>query len=179
MRHNTLNTKQIRLVQAAVRGAGLRRKGFDGRYRLLLGKYTQPNKKPVTSCKQLNNSQLEDLLAICEAHGWRMPGKKENYFQSKRTRNSEHASFAQQSAVKHLAGDLGWNDRQLGGMLKRMTGGFASNVTSLSPGYAYRVIEALKAMVGRGQGKQYSNLREVQTDMEVVTDGSNKTNQVG
>lgn len=108
-----------------------------------------------------------------------MPGKPENYFQSKRVRNSEYASFAQQSAIKHLAGDLGWNDRQLGGMLKRMTGGFTSNVTSLSPGYAYRIIEALKAMVSREKGKSYTNLNEIKEDMEVVTDGNNKTNQVG
>lgn len=170
-----LNTNQIKLVQAAVRGAGLRIREFDGRYRFLLSKYTQPNRKPVTSCKQLNNSQLEDLLAICESFGWRMPGKAANYFRFKVATESHVASFAQQSAIKHLAGDLGWNEYQIGGMLKRMTGGFVSNVAGLSPAQAYKTIEALKAMVGRGQGKQYTNLREVQTDMEVVTDDKQKT----
>ena len=73
-----LNNSQIKLVQVAVRAAGLRGKGFDGRYRLLLGQYHQPNGQPVTSCKQLNNWQIDDLLAICESHGWRCPGKADD-----------------------------------------------------------------------------------------------------
>lgn len=174
-----LNKDQIKLIQTAVRAAGLRTKDFDGRYRLLLGKYKQPNGNPVTSCKQLNNSQLEDLLAICEAHGWRMPGKSANYFRFKVATESHIASFAQQSAIKHLAGDLGWGDEQLSGMLKRMTGGFATNVAALRPGQAYNIIEALKAMFSREEGKRYSNLKEIQEDMEVVTDGKQKTNQAG
>jgi len=157
----------------------LRTKQSDGRYRLLLGQYKQPNGRPVTSCKQLNNSQLEDMLAICEAHGWRMPGKPANHFRFKVATESEYASFAQQSAIKHLAGDLGWGDEQLAGMLKRMTGGFASNTAALRPGHAYKVIEALKAMLGREAGKHYSNLTEIKEDMEAVTDGKQKTNQVG
>lgn len=172
-----LNNQQIKLVQTAVRAAGLRSKGFEGRYRLLLGQYKQPSGKPVTSCKQLNNSQLEDLLAICEAFGWRMPGKEENYYRLKVATHSGIASFAQQSAVRHLAGDLGWNDQQVGGFLKRMTGGFVSNVAGLSPAQAYNIIEALKIILGRERGKQYTNLKEVQEDMEVATDG--QANQVG
>jgi len=172
-----LNSSQIRLVQTAVRAAGLRSKGFEGRYRLLLGQYRQPNGRPVTSCKQLNNSQLEDLLAICEAHGWRMPDKEENYYRLKVVTESNIASFAQQSAIKHLAGDLGWSDQQLGGFLKRMTGGFVSSVAGLSPAQGYNIIEALKIMLGRERGKQYTNLKEVQEDMEVATDG--QASQVG
>lgn len=169
-----LNTSQIKLVQTAVRAAGLRQPGFDGRYRLLLGKYLQPNKRPVTSCKQLNNWQLDDFLAICESMGFRRPGKPDNYYRFKRGTQDNVASFAQQSAIKHLAGDLGWNDKNLGGFLKKMTGGPADNVAALSPADAYKVIEGLKAIIGRGQGKQYSNLREVKQDMEVVTDGTEK-----
>ena len=172
-----LNNQQIKLIQTAIRAAGLRTKHFDGQYRLLLRQYLQPNGKPVTSCKQLNNSQLEDLLAICEAHGWRMPGKPENFYRFKRATESDIASFAQQSAIKKLGGDLGWNDAQLGGMLKRMTGGFATAVTALSPGQAYKIIEALKAILTRDTGKSYSTLKEVQEDMEVVTDG--QKSQVG
>lgn len=170
-----LNGSQIKLVQTAVRAAGLRTKQFEGRYRFLLSHYIQPNRSPVTSCKQLNNSQLEDLLAICESLGWRMPGKPENYFRLKVATKSQYASFAQQQALKHLAGDLGWNDIQLEGMLKRMTGGFATNVSGLTPGHAYNIIEALKAMLGREKGVSYSNLKEVQEDME-VKDG--QTSQV-
>jgi len=172
-----LNNSQIRLVQTAVRAAGLRGKGFEGRYRLLLGQYMQPNGRPVTSCKQLNNYQLDDLLAICEAHGWRMPGKEENYYRDKIVRHSGVASFAQQSAIKHLAGDLGWGDHQLAGFLKRMTGGFVTSVAGLSPSQAYNIIEALKIIIGREQGKRYIDLKEIQKDMEVARDG--KESQVG
>jgi len=157
------------MIQTAVRAAGLRGPKVDGRYRLLLGQYKQPSGEAVTSCKQLNHMQLEDMLAICEAHGWRMPGKEKNHFRLKRTAKENVASFAQQEAIKHLAGDLGWNVYQLGGFLKRMTNGFVDTVIALSPGQAYKVIEALKAMVGRRAGKQYSNLQEVQADMEVQT----------
>jgi len=169
-----LNNQQIKLVQTAIKAAGLRSKLFEGRYRLLLGQYKQSDGKPVKSCKQLNGHQLEDLLAICEAHGWRMPDKPANYFRLKIASQYSIASFAQQEAVKKLAGDLGWNDNQLGGMLKRMTNGFATNINALTPAQAYKVIEALKAMLGRERGKHYSNLKEIQQDLE-VTDGQKKS----
>lgn len=162
-----LTKDQIKLIQTAVRGAGLRSARAEGRYRLLLGQYRQPTGKPVTSCKQLNHGQLEDMLAICEAYGWRMPGKPEDYYRVKRMKKESIASSAQQAAIDHLRGDLGWNDYQLEGMLKRMTGGFVINVVALNPAQAFDVIEALKAMVGRRTGKQYNNLKEVQADMEV------------
>jgi len=168
-----LTKDQIKLIQTAVRGAGLRSSQCEGRYRLLLAQYMQPNRQQVTSCKQLNHSQLEDLLAICEAYGWRMPGKEKDYYRMKRARGESVASFAQQAAIKHLAGDLGWYDYQLEGMLKRMTGGFVTNVAGLNPAQAYDVIEALKSIVGRKTGKQYNNLKEVQQDME-VTNGACK-----
>ncbi len=173
-----LNKLQIKLLQTAVKAAGLRGKNCEGRYHLLLGAYKQPNGRPVTSCKQLNNSQLEDMLAICEAHGWRMPGKLADFFRSKITVHYDVASFAQQEAIKNLAGDLGWDNRQLAGMLRRMTKDSVSSVTTLSPSQAYKITEALKVMFGRTRGKYYSNLREIQEDMEVATDGK-KTCQVG
>lgn len=166
-----LSKPQIIMLQTAVRAAGLRTAKFEGRYRLLLGQYKQPSGEAVTSCKQLNHRQLEDMLAICEAHGWRMPGMEEDHFRLKRAQKENIASFAQQEAIKHLRGDLGWNEYQLGGFLKRMTAGFADNVVALTPAQAYKVIEALKAMVGRRAGKQYNNLKEVQADMEVESNG--------
>jgi len=174
-----LNNQQIKLVQTAVRTAGLRSKRFGGRYRLLLGQYKQPNGQPVKSCKQLNNYQLDDLLAICEAHGWRMPGKDENFYRSKIGARYSTASFAQQSAIQHLAGDLGWGDVQLAGFLKRMTSGFATNVNALTPAQAYQIIEGLKAILTTETGKNYSNLKQVEKDFEVVTDGQQKKNQIG
>ncbi len=174
-----LTAGQIRLIQTAVRTAGLRSSKFEGRYRLLLGQYLQPNGQAVTSCKQLNHRQFEDMLAICEAYGWRMPGKAEDYYRRKRAGKDRTASYAQQEAIKHLRGDLGWNEYQLGGMLKRMTNGFADTVVALSPGQAYNVIEALKAMIGRRAGKQYNNLKEVQADMEVNSNGEDQASKIG
>jgi len=178
-----LNNDQIKLVQVACKTAGIRNSGQDGRYRLLLSQYRQPSKSPVTSCRQLNNSQMEDLLAICEANGWRMPGKPENFYRQKVAKGTDYANFSMQSAIKYLAGDLGWNDAQLGGMLKRMTGGAVSDIAFLTPHEAYKIIEALKAMVGRKTGKQYKNLQEVREEMSVgaaagtgmeATDGENQ-----
>ncbi len=175
------NPKQIRLLQTAVRAAGLRGPGFDGRYRLLLGQYLTPAGKKVTSCKQLNNSQLTDILAICESLGWRYPGRPANYFRRKLAETvygDGSASFAQQWAIGKLAEDLGWGDTQLSGFLKSQTKDETSYVAALSPSQAHKIIEALKSMFGRAAGKDYKNLKEIQTDME-VTSGKEQTCKVG
>ena len=161
-----LNNNQIKLLQVAVRKAGLRGKGFDGRYRLLLSQYKQPDGRAVTSCKQLNNWQLDDLLAICESHGWQMQCKAPDYYQKKVASRSQFASYAQQQAIKYLAGDLGWDDPQLCGFIGRQTNHKVTNIITLSPEQAYGIIEGLKAILGRKTGKRYSSLTQVQTDME-------------
>lgn len=171
---------QIKLVQTAIRTAGLRK--TEGRYRMLLGQYIQPNGSPVTSCKQLSSFQLEDILAICEAYGWQMPGKPRGYFQKKAaaSRDGSSASFAQQSAIKYLAGDLGWGDRQLAGMIERVTKNDANcvdNVAALNRRQAYKVIEAIKAILSRNTSKQYANLNEIREDFQETKDGE-KTSQV-
>jgi len=174
-----LNKDQIKLVQTAVRAAGLRGKGFDGRYRLLLGQYLTPAGKKCTSCKDLNNSQLTDILAICESLGWRYPGRAANYFRRKLTETvygDGSASFAQQWAIQKLAEDLGWDDKQLAGMIERMAEGSYGYVAALSPQQAHGIIEALKSMFGRAAGKDYKNLKEIQTDMEVK---NGQTSKVG
>jgi hypothetical protein len=163
-----LNKLQIMLIQMAVKQAGIRLPKEDGRYRLLLAQYKQPSGRPVTSCKQLNNSQLEDLLAICEAHGWRMPGKPEDYFRKKVMLQGDYSSFAQQEAIKHLAGDLGWSIPQVNGLINKMTGGQVLCITNLLPKQAWAVIEALKAILGRQTKKTYNSLSQVKNDMEVT-----------
>jgi len=177
-----LNNNQIKLIQTAVRKAGLRTANFDGRYRLLLGQYKQPDDRKVTTCRQLNNWQMEDLLAICESYGWRMPGKPKDYYRQRVAKQGELASFAQQSAIRHLAEDLGWSVEHLEGFIKRMTekdGWFIKDVASLTPQFAHKTIEALKAILGRETGKEYSNLQEIKEDMEVATDGKeDKTSQI-
>lgn len=167
------NKAQVKLIQTAVRAAGLRVGTDDGRYRLLLAQYRQSNGKPVTSCIYLSNHQIDDFLAICESLGWQYPGKAKNHFRNKIALKGDLASYGQQSAVEHLAGDLGWDEHQLGGMLERMTDGKVNSVVALSASQAYKVIEALKSMLGRQTGRKYGNLKAVKSDME-VTDGTKK-----
>jgi hypothetical protein len=173
-----LNNDQIKLVQTAVRKAGIRTVTFDGRYRMLLSQYLQPSGKPVTSCKQLNNSQLDDILAICEAHGWQMPGKSETFYRDKVSKAGEYASFAQQEAIRHLGEDLGMVGLHLSNFIGFMTDHKADNIAELLPQQAYKIIEGLKAIIKRKTGKVFHSLQEVKDYyMEGATDG--KANQVG
>ncbi len=165
-----LNYKQIKLVQTAVRAAGLRDKTGDQRYRILLGNYKAPDGGPVTSCKQLNNYQLDDLLAICESLGWQYPGQRPAYYRNRSKKQGNLASFAQQSAIAYLAGDLGWNTKQMSGMVERQTAGRIEHVQQLRANEAHGLIEALKNILSRETGRSYKNLTEVQQDME-ATDG--------
>jgi len=171
---------QIKCIQIAVRTAGLRDGKNDGRYRMLLSNYKQSSGRPVTSCKQLNDSQITDLLAICESLGWRMPGQPDDCFRRKVDKTvygAGTASFAQQSAIDKLKGDLGWGSEQLAGMIKRMTKDRVGNVSMITSREAHGVIEALKNMYSRKTGKEYANLNEVKEDVEAAKDG--KANQVG
>jgi len=173
-----LNKQQVKLLQTAVRSAGLRDGGTDdGRYRLLLGQYRGPGGKPVTSCKQLHSSQLEDILAICEAMGWRYPGKSVNFYRDRVASRGLLASFAQQAAINRLKDELGWDGFDLTGMIKRMTGERVKFVGQLKPAEAYKMIEAMKEMFGRKVGKKYNKLEDVKRDMEVAGDG--ETRKIG
>lgn len=178
-----MTKKQIIIVQMAARGAGLRTKAGDSRYRLLLSQYKQsPSGKPVTSCKQLNNSQVTDFLAICEALGWRYPGHADNYCRAKAAQSIYGigaASFGQQTAIDGLRGDLGWTDQRLAGFLERMTNGAVSSIAGLTPQQGHNVIEALKAMVGRNEGIKFKSLKAMKDHCEgSATDGQQKTYQV-
>ena len=178
-----ISKRQIVLVQMAARGAGLRGvPGGDGRYYLLLGKYRQPSGRPVTSCKQLNNRQIGDFLAICESMGWRCPGKSENYFRSKLAKDiygQGVASIAIQQAIRQLAGDLGWTDQQLNGFIAKQTDGRADHVAALGPKQAHNIVEALKAMVCRQEKMTFSNLKEMKDHFEgSAKDGKKQTCQV-
>ena len=104
-RYRGPNPRQIRLLQTAAGAVGLRQ---SGQYYLLLAQYLAPDGKPVTSCKQLTNAQIDNFLAICESLGFRHPGKPENFYRNKDARRYEEASFAQQAAIRHLAAELGW-----------------------------------------------------------------------
>jgi hypothetical protein len=165
------NKEQVKLIQTAAGAVGLR---ASGHYYLLLAQYKRASGQPVTSCKQLTNSQIDDFLAICESLGWVYPGKTETYCRDKVARYRTRASIAQIEAIKKLAGDLGWNELQLKGMIKRMTDGKCNHIAFLRIWEAYNLIEALKNMLGRISGITYKNLQDVQEHMEVATDGANK-----
>jgi len=173
-----LDNAQIRLVQIAVRQAGLRTATFDGRYRMLLGQYLQPNGEPVTSCKELNNAQIDDLLAICESMGWRMPGKPEDFYREKVNKKYDVASFGQQAAIKHLAGDLGIVGEHLSRFIMHQTNNAADDRAMLSPLQAYKVIEGLKALVIKNTGIKFKSLNEISEHYKGAKDGSENKNQI-
>ncbi len=145
------SNKQLKLIHIAARQAGLIVKKDDRRYRLLLLHYVAPNGLPAKSSKQLNNSQIEDLLAICESMGFDS-GRGDTYFRDKSARRGDLASFAQQSAIFHLRGDLGWTADNLKGFVRRMTAYSKSSVAELTVRQASNIIEALKNMTIRAKG---------------------------
>lgn len=179
-----LNNNQIKLVQTAVRGAGIRTAKFDGRYRMLLAKYKQSNGRPVTSCKQLNRGQIDDLLAICESLGWRHPGKSETYYRDRIEKDvyNAGASYAQTEAIGHLAGDLGMSEEHLKRFVLRMTNQRTDSLLLASQREAWAITEALKNMLSRKDGKNYQTLADVTSAYkrtEAATDGENEKDQEG
>jgi hypothetical protein len=169
-----ITIKQIRLVKVAAKGADLIGQAGDGRYRLLLMKYKQSSGSPVMSCKQLDNSQLEDLLAICESYGWRMPGQPEDFYRKKVATGAGHASFAMQEGIRHLAGDLGWPIHHLHDFIEKMTGRIAA-ISDLTPKEAFKVVEGLKAIFNHRKGTNCNTIQEIREEMEAVTDDSKST----
>jgi len=151
----------------AAKGAGLRGGRYDKirRYYLLLAQYKQPNGKPVTSCKQLTRENLEDFLSICESMGWQHPGKSPTFYRDKIRQYSRDAdnliSYAQAECIRHLAGDLGMTDENLKKFIGRMTKGLYDSLTVLSNYYAWQIIEAMKAMLSRRDGKNYETVADV------------------
>lgn len=158
MTKRPLKSEQIRLIQTAVRAAGLRTPHADGRYRLLLAQYTRPDGRPCQSCKELNNWQVDDLLAICEGLGWRHPDKPDDYYRRRNQTAITWATPAQIAAIRHLAGDLGWTADNLNGMIARMTGGRCDRLATLTRRDGYVLIEALKAILSRQDGTAYRTL---------------------
>lgn len=160
---------QIKLVQIAVKAAGIRSPSSrskagppqNDRYHFLLRQYKQPSGSPVKSCKQLNNSQLEDLLAICESHGWRMPGQPEDFYRKKIAAEYGLASFAARSGIRHMAKDLGWTPEHLDNFARKMTGFNLITIDELKPVEAYKIIEALKVMFNRNNGTNYKTIKEI------------------
>lgn len=165
------NKQQIRLVQIAVKQARIRTPQGDGQYLLLLSQYKQSNGRAVTSCKQLTNSQIEDLLAICESLGFRHPGKPEDFYRKKVMEQDEaFASYAQQSAITKLAEDLCWSAEHLKNFINKMTDGCTDRIALLTPSQAYKVIEGLKAILSRQTGTKYDSMQDAKKDMEVHND---------
>ena len=154
----------------AARAAGLRdgKYGNDNRYYMLLGQYKQPNGQAVTSCKQLTRETLEDFLAICESLGWAHPKHGPGYYQKKIRQyvgpiNFDSCSFAQQECIRKLAGDLGMNDENLKTFFVRMTENKIDNFACMSNHQAWKITEALKAMLSRQDGVDYKTVADVKS----------------
>ena len=164
MAKRPLKPEQIKLIQTAVRAAGLRDGLSDGRYRLVLAQYKRSDGTACGSCKDLNNWQVDDLLAICEGLGWRHPGKPEDYYRS-RTRQANGSYWAtpgQSAAIQMLAGDLGWTEANLNGMIARMTHQRSDCLTLLTRADGYVMIEAMLAMLSRRDGQNYKTLADAE-----------------
>lgn len=160
-----MTNDQIKLIQTAARAAGIRDGRQDGRYRFLLAQYKKSNGQIVASCKDLNNYQVDDFLAICESHGWRHPGLSETHYRDKvaRSYDGHYASDAQRRAIDYLAGDLGMGGEPLKHFILRMTRNKTDSVSQLTGRQAYNVIEALKAALSRKTGRAYDTLNDVST----------------
>ena len=169
---------QLRLIHIAARQAGLIVKKDDRRYRLLLAQYKTADGGVATTSKQLNNSQIEDLLAICESMGWDS-GRGATYFRDKVAAHGTFASFAQCSAIDKLRGDLGWNAQNLKGMIGRMTAHSKSSVAELTVRQASNIIEALKNMTIRAKGMSPNATLNDIKDTEVVHGKEEQSRQVG
>lgn len=156
-----LSPDQIKMIQIAVRAAGIRTAKFEGRYRMLLGQYRQPNGQPVDSCKQLNHEQFEDICAICESHGWQHPDFAPDHFRKLRADRGEFASYGQRAIIDCLYKDLGWTIENLKGFIEKTTKGEKQIPSELSTREASEIIEALKAILGRKDGRQYKTIEDV------------------
>ncbi len=173
-----VSNKQLKLIHIAARQAGLIVKRDDRRYRLLLAAYKTRDGGVASTSKQLNNSQIEDLLAICEAMGW-SSGRGDTYFRDKVAARGTFASFAQCSAIDKLRGDLGWNADNLKGMIGRMTAYSKSSVAELTVRQASNIIEALKNMTIRAKGMSpNATLNEIK-DTEVDHGKEEQTRKIG
>ncbi len=153
------NAEQIRLIQTARRKAGL----DEGRYRFLLRQYKRPNGRPVESCKQLDRRQIDDFLGICEAQGWRHPGRGETHYRDLAAKSPETgvAGSAQVEAIRYLAGDLGMNAEDLKKFVRRMTHQRTDSLLQISRREGWQITEALIAMLGRQDGVDYKTLADV------------------
>lgn len=173
-----VSNKQLKLIHIAARQAGLIVKKDDRRYRLLLAQYKTRDGGAATTSRQLNNSQIEDLLAICEAMGWDS-GRGATYFRDKVAAHGTFASFAQCSAIDKLRGDLGWNANNLKGMIGRMTAYSKSSVAELTVRQASNIIEALKNMTLRAKGMSPNTTLAEIKDTEVAHDKEEQTRKIG
>lgn len=172
------SNKQLKLIHIAARQAGLIVKKDDRRYRLLLLHYVAPNGLPAKSSKQLNNTQIEDLLAVCESMGFDS-GRGEHHFRDKSARHGYLASFAQQSAILYLRDDLGWNAENLKGFICRMTSGKKFSVAELAPKEGSNIIEALKNMFLRTHGMSPNTTLNQIKDTEVAHAKGKQSHKIG
>ncbi len=156
-----LNPKQIKILQTALRAVGLRKPGKAGeaQYRFYLSQFSDSKGRKITSCKQLTNVQLDEILATCVELGWHNTAKAT-------VSRPARISQAMIIGIAELAGDLGWNHGQLSGMVSRMTQGRKTDPSELTTSEGIKVIEALKAMLKRiNPAVTANNLSDIQMEL--------------
>lgn len=151
-----VNNAQLKLIHQAARAAGLIDKTGDQRYRLVLRQYRDRDGRPAASSKQLSNQQIDDLLALCESLGFRLPNRPSHYFRDKAAAGYRQATIPTLAALRQLAGDLGWTEAHLANFLRRMARpGETADLAALPPRLAYVAIEAMKAIFNRTSGMDF------------------------
>lgn len=157
----TITANQIRSLQIAARQVGLRCGKDDGRYKLLLMQYKEPHGRGCQSCKELNQTQYEDFMAICESMGFVHFSGDKRHYRDKRDSRGDCKSFAQLEAIKAMASDLGWDSEHLQAFCVKMG---KAPLTYLSGVDAGKIIEALKAMIGRRDNTHYTRVADVASE---------------
>ncbi len=137
---------EYRLLHLAVRQAGLE----EEHYRMILR-----NVAGVESSKELTQVDLENVMAVLEDSGFRHVGKPEDYWRSK---VAMRGSICGERMVKKIEELAAGQKYDLAGLCRRVSEDRVARVDKLRPREAYRLIEALKAIVQRAAGEQTSRV---------------------
>jgi phage gp16-like protein len=126
--------QQVKIIQIARRQVGL----DEARYRMLLH-----NVAGVQSCNDLDNPGVEDVMAVMEGLGFATTDRPADYW---RTKSLGLCSERMHYKIRALAGEAGYD---ADGFAQRMSRVGAQGVEDLDGFEAWKVIEALKAIVDR------------------------------
>lgn len=132
-----LTKPQTILIHTAVRALRMP----DASYRQILA-----NIAHVSSSTQLDNAGFEDVMAVLEDQGWRMPGRPADHFRNK---VKLRGTFCGERAVFKVRELIAGSRYRLEGLVRRFSHNRTDQVSKLSPAQAHQLIEMLKASAGR------------------------------